>query len=398
MRINKHKKEIEKSRRRHRQKRYATVVLMAIVAIGIFAYFLYYNNPNPAEFVNDLRVLPGFKIEVFAYGPSIVPGGERYGLRFMQTAGDKLLVAVPKAGKVMAYKDMDNDGFAETGQVFIRGLNNPHSIAKYKDWIYIAEEDKVIRVKYDGMIANKSSAQLIVELPKGGKHRTRTISIYREQLYISIGSSCNNCIEKDPRRGMVMQCELDRDVCDPYATGLRNAAGLEWYGGKLYATENGRDWLGEDLPIDEINRLEKGKDYGWPKCHGRQEVDPDYDAEDCEKTELPVFDIGAHSDPQGMEFYFGNMYPVEYEGDLFVAYHGSWNRQDPVGYKVVRIFVDEAEWGTRLAGVEDFVSGFRLRNGEVLGRPVDVETWKDGSLLISDDEAGVVYRVYSEKE
>jgi len=192
-----------------------------------------------------------------------------------------------------------------------------------------------------------------------------------------------------------MQCELDRDVCDPYATGLRDAVGLGWYKGKLYATENGRDWLGEEKPIDEINRLTKGKDYGWPKCHGRHEPDPDYTKEDCKGTEMPVFDIEAHSAPLGMEFYFGKQFPAEYKGDLFVAYHGSINRQQPVGYKVVRIFVDETKHGTVLGGVEDFVSGFRTRSGEVYGRPVDIETWKDGSLLISDDKAGVVYRVNS---
>jgi len=196
MKASKTKEHIEKSRRRHRQKRYATVILISIIAIGIFAYFLYYNNPDPEKFVKKLRVLPGFKIGVFAYAPTIVPGGERYGMRFMQTVDDMLLVAVPKAGKVMAYKDEDNDGFAETGEVFMKNLKNPHSIAKYKDWIYIAEEDKVIRVKYSGMKAKPETAQLIVTLPTGGMHWTRTISIHQGQLYISIGSSCNNCIKK----------------------------------------------------------------------------------------------------------------------------------------------------------------------------------------------------------
>ncbi|HII72118.1 TPA: hypothetical protein HA265_05170 [Candidatus Woesearchaeota archaeon] len=390
-------KELKRQLARRRNIAISVIILVALV---VFAYFIFFQGKDPHDIPPQLTVLPGFQVNIFAdrlswFGINIF--GLEPGPRMMYVYDAWLLVAVPKAGKVYALKDIDNDGVSDQRIVLISGLDNPHSVASYKDWIYIAEEDQVIRVKWDGSPAPadvKTKEVIIQDLPSGGAHTTRTITIHDDQLYVSIGSSCNDCVEDDVRRASVIQCELDRDVCDPFATGLRNAVGLVWEDDMLFATDNGRDWLGDDFPPDEINILKKNTNYGWPYCHGRNEPDPDLGTKEyCDGMALPAFDIQAHSAPLGLTFYYGNQFPSEYRGDLFVAYHGSWNRKIPTGYKVVRVFVDTLNNRTRLVGVEDFVSGWLTKNGDVIGRPVDVINWIDGSLLISDDKAGVIYRV-----
>ncbi|MFC1723020.1 PQQ-dependent sugar dehydrogenase [Nanoarchaeota archaeon] len=393
------KARIEKAKKRIRRIRYTFISVIILIAILIFAYFIFFDRTDPYHTASQLKLIKGFEINVFADRFSsfdISFPGTDTGPRMMKVHDDILFVAVPRKGKVFALRDNNKDGVADVQSVFMRGLKKPHSIDTYNDWVYIAEEHQVIRVKWDPKSLKalpKTEEVIISDLPTGG-HWTRTIAIHNNQLYLSIGSSCNNCIEEDVRRGTVLQCELDRDVCDPFAAGVRNAVGLEWEHDRLFATENGRDWLGDDFPPDEINILEKGNNYGWPYCHARNEPDPELGTEEfCDPLKLPVFDINAHSAPLGLTFYRGKSFPVEYTGDLFVAYHGSWNRKTPIGYKVVRIFVEDDHRGIRLLGVEDFVSGFRARNGDTFGRPVDIVNWIDGSLLITDDKAGAIYRV-----
>jgi glucose/arabinose dehydrogenase len=161
--------------------------------------------------------------------------------------------------------------------------------------------------------------------------------------------------------------------------------------GKLYATNNGRDWLGDDLPPDEINLIEQGNDYGWPICYGKNIHDTDFDPNDhdtdpCANKTPSLVDLQAHSAPLGLAFYNGSTFPEEYQGDLFVCYHGSWNRDDPTGYKIVSIDMESLN-------VTDFATGWLKGNGTVIGRPVDVIVAEDGSLLVSDDNAGKIYRI-----
>ena len=398
------KKEKDKLRKAHYKKikrvRITSITVFIIISLMVFGYFIFLNEPSNEEIISGLNTLNGFKVNVFTDNINLFNinfPGPNIGPRMMAVWGDMLFVAAPRKGKVYVFRDLDGDGVAEEKTVFMRGLKKPHSVAFYQDWVYIAEEHQVVRVNWDTKkrkALRKTEEVIVSGLPTGGTHWTRTISIYDEQLYVSIGSSCNNCEEKDALRGKVIQCELDRDVCDPFAYGVRNAVGLEWYNDTLFSTENGRDWLGDDFPPDEINILSKGKDYGWPYCHARNEPDPDLGTlELCDDMELPAFDIQAHSAPLGLAFYSGEMYPSEFVGDLFVAYHGSWNRKKPTGYKVVRMFVDETPRGFRIMGAEDFVSGWMTKTGDANGRPVDVINWIDGSLLVSDDKAGVVYRI-----
>ncbi|MDO9097147.1 MAG: PQQ-dependent sugar dehydrogenase, partial [Candidatus Methanoperedens sp.] len=311
---------------------------------------------------------------------------------------DVLFVTITREGRVVALPDKNGNKKADEAITFIDNLNNPHGIDYYNGWFYIAEENRVIRVKdSDGdLIADGDAEVLINDLPAGG-HFTRTIKIHNNSLYVSTGSSCNVCYEKDERRAAIIRCSLDGKECKIFARGLRNAVGFVFHPvtGKMYATENGRDWLGEDAPPDEINLVEEGKDYGFPVCYGKNIHDTDFDknvyvrAPCSEPFETPaLIDLQAHSAPLGLAFYYDDNFPQEYRGSLFVAFHGSWNRGEPTGYKIVSIDMNTFT-------VKDFATGW-LAGSNVLGRPVDIIVAQDGSLFVSDDNAGKIYRIYYE--
>lgn len=346
----------------------------------------------------DIELPPGFRIEVFAdgLGDSLISyPGPAPGPRMMLMKDGILMVSIPNKGLIAVLPDLNKDHKADSVGVFIDGLDRPHGLDYYDGWFYIAEEDRVIRVK-DGdnnFVAEKETIEVLVDdIPTGG-HSTRTLKVHNGSLYMSVGSSCNVCYETDARRAAITRCELDGTNCTVFATGIRNAVGMAFHPltGKLYATENGRDWLGDDLPPDEINLVEEGKDYGWPVCYGKSIHDTDFDKstylrDPCEDSVPSLIDLQAHSAPLGLNFYYGGSFPEEYIGDLFVCLHGSWNRQEPTGYKIIRINMTDLT-------VHDFATGW-LQNGNVLGRPVDVMFSEDGSLFVSDDNDGRIYRIY----
>jgi glucose/arabinose dehydrogenase len=245
----------------------------------------------------------------------------------------------------------------------------------------------------DGASAGQATP-IVSNLPDGG-HSTRTIVFGADgKLYVSIGSSCNVCKEKDPRRAAVVRYNADGTGEDIFATGLRNSVGLAWHPTtkELWGTDNGRDMLGDDVPPDEINIIRQGQNYGWPNCYADRVPDAEFGSpEFCRKTEPPVAKLQAHSAPLGLAFYTGTQFPKEYHGDLFVAFHGSWNRSKKTGYKVVRLRIGNG----RVNDVRDFITGWLSPDGreEVLGRPVDLVVGKDGGLYLSDDAAGVIYRI-----
>jgi glucose/arabinose dehydrogenase len=235
---------------------------------------------------------------------------------------------------------------------------------------------------------------VIPDLPEG-HHRTRTILFSPDYsiLYVSIGSSCNLCIEEDERRAAILRYNPDGSDIQLFARGLRNAVGIMFRPGteELWAANNGTDLMGDDLPPETIYRLEGGQDYGWPRCHAGRIEDPELGQRgSCNGVPRAEVEITAHSAPLGLAFYSGEAFPEEYRGDLFVALHGSWNRSTPVGYKVVRIPMD----GGRPGPVEDFASGWLRKNGQAWGRPVAVITGADGSLFVSDDAGGRIYRIF----
>ncbi|MBI2659277.1 PQQ-dependent sugar dehydrogenase [Candidatus Woesearchaeota archaeon] len=351
--------------------------------------------------LKNINLPANFEVGVFAsdLGKGFNLPGPNKGVRFMEFHKNTLFVSIPSAGSIIALPDNNDDGKADKNIKVIDGLNRPHGIAFLDDFMYVANEGSVIKVKLnDGLTADKPTIEHVTDLPEGG-HWTRTIRIKDNELFVSIGSSCNVCIEGDERRASILKCGIDGGDCKIFAKGIRNAVGFVFHpeSNEMYATENSRDMLGEDLPPDEINIVKEGKNYGWPICYGKNIHDDDFDKNTyirnpcMEPFEEPSFiDLQAHSAPLGLAFNFGNNFPEEYKGDLFVAYHGSWNRKVPTGYKVVRIDMKTKQ-------VHDFAAGWLTENNKVLGRPVDIIFDKEGIMYVSDDNAGMVYRIAYKK-
>jgi len=375
---------------------YILIIFLILLIIIIFNSGLSNNNKIDEEKINQINLPQNFGMNIFAdLGiSSRATPGPNVGPRFMEFKDSILFVSVSKQGKIVALPDKNNDNEADEVITSIDALDKPHGLAFYNEWLYIAEEDKVIRVKdvNNDSIFEKDTIEKLVDLPSGG-HWTRTIRIFNDSLYISIGSSCNNCIENDNRRASILKCEIDGKKCEIYASGIRNAVGFVFHPvtNEIFATENSRDLLGEDLPPDEINIIKDNNHYGWPFCYGNNIIDPKYDGEKlCKDKEPSLVDLQAHSAPLGLAFYTGNQFPENYKGKLFVAYHGSWNRKVPTGYKIVII-------DTETKQVEDFATGWLTDDFKVLGRPVDVIVDNEGSLFVTDDNAGLVYKIVYKK-
>ncbi len=332
---------------------------------------------------------PGFGISVFAQGLSdprmmaVGPDGELY-------------VAERGARRIVRLPDRDGDGVADGVEVVADGLSAPSSIAFYQDGsLYVGETTRILRLSDpdpDGVFQKRDV--IIDGLPTGG-HSTRTVLFSPDwsSLFVSVGSSCNVCEEGDERRATIVRYNPDGSGEEIYARGLRNAVGITFRPGtdELWATNNGRDWLGDDQPPETVYLVREGDDAGWPRCHAGRIVDPEFGTPDsCDGVTAPTIEMQAHSAPLGLTFYRGEQFPESYRGDLFVAFHGSWNRSEPTGYKVVHIPLTDEDPGS----VQDFAAGWLRDSGSNWGRPVDVITGPDGSLFVSDDGGGIVYRIF----
>ena len=332
---------------------------------------------------------PGFGISIFAQGLD--------GPRMMAVGPDGIVyVAERGANRIIRLPDLDGDNVADGVELVAEGLRAPSSLAFYRDGsLYVGETTRVLRLSEpDGQGVFQKSEVIVDGLPEGG-HNTRTVLFAPDwsKLYISVGSSCNVCDENDPRRAAIMRYNPDGSGEQVYASGLRNAVGITFRpdSNELYATNNGRDMLGDDLPPDTLNLVNEGDDFGWPRCHSGRIADPQYGGSSaCAGVKSPAVELQAHSAPLGLTFYTGTQFPELYHRNLFVAYHGSWNRSQPTGYKVVRIPLENGQAGA----IEDFAVGWLGTDGSAWGRPVDVVTGSDGSLYVSDDSGGKVYRIY----
>lgn len=355
-----------------------------------------------------LTVRVGFAVDVFADG---VPGARD----LITDSRGRLLVSQTGEGSVTALEDADGDGKAESSYVILDGLDGPHGLAfdcrgmaanpGYPCQLYVAEHDTLSRYSYDAGEANAAPTvgprEELLELSAGAgdRHKTRSLlflpSPDDDTLLISVGSSCDAC-EDAGMRGKVMAYDVRTGRVTEYATGLRNAVFMAIHpaNGRVYATEMGRDGLGDNLPPDEVNVLTKGGFYGWPWLYGASVRDQSF-----QPTSNPLFvseprgsayDVPAHSAPLGISFVPEEGWPEGMWFDTVIAYHGSWNRSVPTGYKVVTVKLGAPGEGTET----DFVTGFLTETGEKLGRPVDVLALPGGVLYITDDQRGAVYRVY----
>ncbi|MEZ5571333.1 MAG: PQQ-dependent sugar dehydrogenase [Halioglobus sp.] len=317
--------------------------------------------------------------------------------RFMRftSAGD-LLVSRPHAGDiVLLRRDANGDGKPDATETLLSGLERPLGIDIQGDWLYIAESNHIGRVLFDSSTGKLGGAYqpLIEGLTDNGNHWSKTIRIGPDnKLYLSQGSTCNICVETDERRATMMRFELDGSHGEIVATGLRNSVGFDWapWNGELFATDNGRDLMGDDFPPCELNQIESGKFYGWPYFNGNNVPDPDMGPDPLagqRSPTAPAHGFRAHNAPLGMTFLNADKLPSQYQRTALVALHGSWNRSSPDGYKVVAL-----QWTDSGITERDFLSGFN-QDGDISGRPVDVIQGPDGAIYVSDDYAGAIYRI-----
>lgn len=333
---------------------------------------------------HTLTLPNGFTIERWITG--------RSSLRMMVTTDDGyLLVTEMGRGNVLAYRLSDESPEPVT---VIKGLNGPSGIAFHDGDIYVAEVTSVSRYAYQGGGKAGEREVVIPDLPGGG-HATRTIAVGPDRkIYLTVGSSCNVCEENDQRRAAMTRYNIDGSGEERFASGLRNTVGFTWHPvtGEIWGTDNGRDLIGDDLPPDEINIILQGKIYGWPYCYGDHKVNPEFvddpqKARICEAAESPAVELQAHSAALGLRFLTEPAWPAELQDNLFVAFHGSWNRTVPTGYKVVRIDASRK--------VTDFITGWLEPDGDSWGRPVDI-LFTNNKMYITDDSTGSIYRVSRE--
>ncbi len=341
--------------------------------------------PQGAELRYPLTIPSGFRIAVFA---DLGTGKPRV---LALDPGGTLLTSITNKGKVVALPDENRDGKADKMVDVLTGLNRPHGIAFEGGKLYVAETDKVVSYSYDPASFKASYPEILFSLPSGGRHFTRTIKIREGKIYTSVGSSCDTCLEDDSRRAAILVSDLDGSNLRVFAKGLRNTVFFVFdKKGQIWGNDMGRDFLGDNLPPDELNIISENKDYGWPYCYGNQIRDVKFKIGEkgayCVDTQSPVFNYPAHVAPLGLAFINSSLFSPNEQGDLLVAYHGSWNRSEPVGYKIVKLTV----FADSVGQAEDFISGW-LTDGEVLGRPVDLLFDQQGALYISDDKAGLIY-------
>jgi len=344
----------------------------------------------------SLHLPPGFSLTRFAGGLN--------NARFLRvTERGDVVVSQPREGRVtLLFADTNGDGVSEGSITLLSGLDRPHGLALRDGHLYVAEMTAVGRIAFDAATRKTTGTfeRVITGLPSGGNHWTRTIGFGPDGfLYVSVGSSCNVCIEEDARRAAISRYDPTTWQGKIFAKGLRNSVGFAWRtmsagvgsGAELIATDNGRDLLGNDFPPCELNRIVEGGFYGWPLANGDRVKDPDFGAgHDAEIASSlpPVHSFAAHNAPLGIAFLDAVQTPTAYRGAALVALHGSWNRTSKDGYKVVSLHWDANGNITQ----RDFLTGF-LKDENVSGRPVDVAQGEDGTIYISDDYAGSVFRV-----
>jgi glucose/arabinose dehydrogenase len=349
--------------------------------------------PSDGVIENRFQVASGFEVQLFAEG---IPNA-----RFMRfSPGGDLIVSRPRSGELVhVFRDRDGDGRSDGQKVLLGNLNRPHGFDFHEGGLFIGEGASIARVDYfesgpDTIRVTGEPVRIVEGIPAGENHWTRTLRFGPDdRIYLNVGSSCNVCEEPDPRRAAILRYEVDGTGEEIFASGLRNSVGFDWRPGtnELYATDNGRDLLGNDYPPCELNLIVRGGFYGFPVANGDRRPDPDFgegqEARIAASTP-PAHPFGAHVAPLGMTFIRHPSARADFLGAALIAQHGSWNRTELSGYKVVSLHWDEQG---RISE-RDFLTGFNL-NDDVIGRPVDVIEGPDGAFYVSDDYAGAIYRI-----
>ncbi len=324
------------------------------VGLACFALALAQAAPAQRLPVERIKLPPGFEIGVFAYRDA-------------------------KATRVITLAS---------------GLKMPNGVAVRDGALYVADVGRILR--FDDVEAHLDAPPKPVvvtdRFPRETHHGWKFIRFGPDgRLYVPVGAPCNIC-EPDPARyALISRIRPDGSGYEVFARGVRNSVGFDWdpRTKELWFTDNGRDWLGDELPADELNHAPKaGMHFGYPYCHQGDTADPEFGKRACSEFSAPAVKLGPHVAALGMRFYTGSQFPPEYRNNLFIAEHGSWNRSRKIGYRIKRVVIE----GGRVVKHEVFAEGW-LQGESVWGRPVDIEVMPDGSLLVSDDHAGAIYRI-----
>jgi len=346
-----------------------------------------HSKPNIVSLPLDkIKLPPGFSIEIYTEN---VPNARE----MTQGPNGTLYVGTRTEGKVYAVRDLNGDGRADNVTVIAQGLHMPAGVAYHNGSLYVAEVARIIRYDHIDTQPNNLPEPIVIydKYPKDEWHGWKYIAFGPDGLlYVPVGAPCNIC---DPAAPFASITRMRPDCTDfeIFARGIRNTVGFDWDdSGSLWFTDNGRDWMGNDAPPDELNVApSSGMHFGFPYVHGKNITDPEYGTgHNVSEFTPPEVELDAHVAALGMKFYRGDMFPAEYNGQIFIAEHGSWNRDTPTGYRIEAVTVKDG----RAINHTVFAEGW-LQGSKAWGRPVDILIQPDGSMLVSDDEVGVIYRI-----
>lgn len=334
-----------------------------------------------------IKLPPGFTIDIFADN---LPNARS----ITRSPSGTIFVSTRDAGKVYAVRDTNGDNVADQKWTLLSGMHMPNGVAFKDGDLYVAEVSRLWRLPDIDNRLDQPQKELIVEnYPNKDHHGWKYIAFGPDdKLYIPVGAPCNVCESADHIFASITRIDLASKSREIVHRGIRNTVGFTWHPvtKELWFTDNGADWLGEDMPACELNHAPKdGLHFGFPYCHQGDFADPKLgNKESCKEYVPPAVKLGAHVAPLGLAFCTGSMFPSEFQHQIFIAEHGSWNRTTPLGYRITMVRLE----GNTPVAYETFAEGW-LQDGKAWGRPVDIEFLPDGSMLVSDDHAGMVYRI-----
>jgi glucose/arabinose dehydrogenase len=363
------------------------ILVAALVGVGcVYSGYLSNMLPTAAAELDELTLPPGFRIAVYA---ADVPNARQMAL------GPPGVVFVGSRSEGKVYAVVDREGGNRSVHVVVSGLNQPSGVAFRDGALYVAAVNRILRFRDVARDpAHPPKPEVVTDAyPSDAHHGWKFIAFGPDgRLYVPVGAPCNVCTPPGPLHATITRLDLAGGRPEVVARGVRNSVGFDFdpANGDLWFTDNGRDWLGDDQPPDELNHLTKvGEHFGFPFCHGNGLRDPEHNAgHACSEFTSPARELGPHVAAIGMRFYTGRMFPEKYRGGVFIAEHGSWNRSTPIGYRVSFVKIENG----RATSYEPFAAGW-LKGSVASGRPADVLVMPDGALLVSDDKAGRIYRI-----
>jgi glucose/arabinose dehydrogenase len=363
--------------------------MIKVLIIASLTVALNLNSYSQNIQLNKIKLPPGFKINIFASGIQTA--------RSIAISHAGIVFAGSMSGKVYAIRDSNNDYIADEIFIIADNLKMPVGVALYKNDLYVSATSKILKYKNIEENLGKKITPVIINdsFPTDTHHGWKFIKFGPDdKLYVPVGAPCNVCLKNDKRYATIMRMNPDGTDLEIFASGIRNTVGFDWHPvtHQLWFTDNGRDLMGDNIPPDELNNAPvKEMHFGFPFIHGKNIIDPDFGKNiNVEEFTKPSIELGPHVASLGMRFYTGKMFPDEYKNQIFIAEHGSWNRSIPIGYRITLVKLD----GNKAISYEIFADGWLGADGKAWGRPVDVEIAHDGSLLVSDDRASVIYRIF----